>query len=501
MPTQSSGSSHLTVPTLVPTRDFPGGPSDHLQPRPLASSAPTPAQIQHLISLQQDYHKYCEALTISCPSQKPMDLAQFAAFQSISASLPPAPAIQPNLELQAELQELRTEIATLKRKRVSPGDDDYDGDEDHAETEHQLEKRRRRRRCGKKQAAKYILGNCTLDSLTPKQLETREELHEMVREQIYQLTGYHKNYFLVRRVGNQRIVPKEPPHLDPPLPQFWRLDFDAPVNRSPNSKIVQRVAELVYQAQQTGAETRKLKHPDVRFTEKDCQDFAKTVIRSIFQAYQTHMHPKNKGKKRLVSHSHNRRKGRQRQIKSNRVALVKDYINAYGEDPTPYLETDWMTEEISDWEHVTADLRTKRCNTALKKAGLSIPEAGVEDKRVVLEVRRPRWRSKKFRQVLANFEPLRADKMRYKCERPSHPRIDLKRPYVHPPPAHLAVYPLMISQHWIDKYAPNYEPDELPPSHDSNPPTYNSEYSTSESEVSDYNYELATPDQSGNEDN
>lgn len=72
-------------------------------------------------------------------------------------------------------------------------------------------------------------------------------------------------------------------------------------------------SELSHPLEQT-QDTCKLKHKNVKYTEGDCQEFAKTVIRSLASAYRTHIDPERKGKQRLDSHTKNRRVGRQHQV-------------------------------------------------------------------------------------------------------------------------------------------------------------------------------------------
>ncbi|EMD34887.1 hypothetical protein CERSUDRAFT_75777 [Gelatoporia subvermispora B] len=499
MPLQTSLNNFAHVPGLLGSQSVTGGPND--PPAPPAYNPAPNANVLQLLELQKQYEEYCKALTESCPGQQPMDLAQFAAYQSVASLIQPAPpAIQPNLELQAELRDLRNELEDLKRKKGSPDDDDYAADDDDEDTAHQTRKKRRRDRCRNKQADKYILSQKRKEDLSPAQLHTREELHHMVRDEVYQLTGYHKNYFPLRKATTDTIVPNHPPHPDHPLPPYWRLDLDIPVNRNPNLKVVKRAAQLVFCSQNPTHETCKLKYRNVKFTELDCQHFAKTVIRSIVCAYQTHHKPETKGKRRLQSHSNNRRVGRQHQLKTARLDVVAEYKAKYNEDPTPFLETDWMTDELSDWQHVDSDIRTKRRNAALRQAGLPSRTADGEDnKAVVLEVRRPRWRSTRFNKVVDRLDVLRLQKACKRRQMPSHPRVNFTRPYIAPPPTRTALYPVMLSRHWIEKYASKYTPDDMPQLKSNNPDGFDEEYS-SDSAVSNYDLDLATPESSENED-
>ncbi|OCH86189.1 hypothetical protein OBBRIDRAFT_838363 [Obba rivulosa] len=474
---------------LLGAQQIGGGPND---PAPQARHPPG-LDIQQIIAIQRDYQNYCEALTNTCPDQPPMEFAQYAAFQTVAAQLRPAPtAIEPNLEMHAEIVEMRRELEELKRKSNSTDDADYAGDAEDDPTAHQAKKKRRRKRSDKKQSDKYLLSKKKIEELTQAQLETREQLQEMIRDEVYLRTGYHKNYFPVREKIEDPMAPLQPPHPAEPLPRYWRLDFDVPVNVNPNAKVVRRAAEVVFGSQDPTSETCKLKHPNVRFTEHDCKEFAKTVIRSIVSAYRTHMDPEEKGKKRLQSHAHNRRSGRQRQLKSNRLAVAEEYQRLYGVDPTPLLETDWMSEELSDWNDAKPDLRTKRRNAALKMANLPVPPPGGKSDAVVLEVRRPRWRSKQYNKVIRGLDEIRASKMRKRRKRPAHPRIELSRPCTGPPSTRCTVFSMMISQHWEAKYAPRYSTDELPPHCDDNPPGFDDDYSTDSAE-STYDLELATP--------
>lgn len=82
-----------------------------------------------------------------------------------------------------------------------------------------------------------------------------------------------------------------------------------------------------------------------------------------------------------------------RQLKKDRAEqdIIDTYIKTYGTDPTPILETEYMSEEISQLD--TDDEVKKKAHRArlVEKAGLKDSDA--EDGVVVWEVVRKAWRS------------------------------------------------------------------------------------------------------------
>ena len=98
---------------LVPLGNLGAGPNQS----PAASSRPRAAPVpglQKFLDMQQKYYTYCDTLQENCPDQEPMALEQFAAFESLSEILrPPLGAIQPNLELEAQLQTIRNELEAV----------------------------------------------------------------------------------------------------------------------------------------------------------------------------------------------------------------------------------------------------------------------------------------------------------------------------------------------------------------------------------------------------
>ena len=60
-------------------------------------------------------------------------------------------------------------------------------------------------------------------------------------------------------------------------------------------------------------------------------------------------------------------------------------------DPTPFLETDWMSSDVSDIDTDNEESKANRKVSLATAAGLSARE--IEDGVVVWEVVKPAWRS------------------------------------------------------------------------------------------------------------
>ncbi|KAI0337533.1 hypothetical protein BDW22DRAFT_1433297 [Trametopsis cervina] len=267
----------------------------------------------------------------------------------------------------------------------------------------------------------------TLDDLTADENEIREYLMKCVRQEFGERTGTQK----VAMRGSNSNEESQDEESSHPIAANMRYQWDEDIHYMHNARIIQHIAQLVFQAQ-SNQETRTLPHTatTVQFTQHDVLSLVK-------------------GQMQL------RRMLRKRKLKEHRLHGVPQYIKDHGCDPTPFLRTPWMSEENSECSFSDEDERAEHQISLAKKSGLTTDEINSGTK--VLERLSLRWRSQKMNQLITELDQYRV--LYYVNQGKSVPgtvfrRVSIGRVRDDPPDTHnhAELYPFMLSRTWMSNH-------------------------------------------------
>ncbi|KZT04708.1 uncharacterized protein LAESUDRAFT_760994, partial [Laetiporus sulphureus 93-53] len=432
----------------MPLRGWhPSYPPPPTGPPATLPGAPVHPEIQTSVTFFHQYQLFAAEFQKNTPLGIPIpSIQQFAEFQGMLSghiphqqplAAPAVPAIQPHLDMQADIAQLRRELQEMKDKagRQHEENEGTDSESDAPVTKH------RRKTC-KSVTAKRIL-SLEKGNLSKRQAEVREELQEAVIGHLKTLTGLRRNPFPLQGDVNDENDDVDGSAQDKPSMEF---NFDETVTYEENAAIIRHIADLVYK-EQTNDVSRTITHPDVNFTKRDLEEFAKTRFRTWKRAYQAQKDELKKAAQ-LANQARNRRRRRQEQLKQLRGTAVKAYQKRFKVDPSPVLLTDWMSEACSDWsdEEEARDVHRQLLAT---KAGLTQEE--IEEGVKVLERRSLAWRSGQLCSVLAKLDQIVQTKRKGQGNAPiKMKRVDLQRPCTGVPPS--KIYPFAISMAWVKEH-------------------------------------------------
>ncbi|THG94711.1 hypothetical protein EW026_g6812 [Hermanssonia centrifuga] len=365
---------------------------------------PTWQEYQIMKQIQSGYTPEQRATPLAPPNIPPLAaLAQPAIDPAIIADE------RLNL-MHQEMQEMKAELARMKAAAEEADDERSDNDDTH------------RRKAKRKRTAPFIL--CVKNKkLSPNQQIVKEELRNIAKKEMQNLTGLTKNPFPINQDlcdstdEEDTSSSNAQPVAAAQMPVDLKSEVDSPTNRA----IIERVALLVYR-EQTNPETCTLtiKDDDITFTQRDVEELAK--------------------------------------LKEQRKQGIEQFKKDHdGVDPSCLLRTPWMSEAISELTTGSEATKITHQRHLAEKAGRTLQD--ILDGEKILEKRPLAWRSHTVNEV---FEQL--DKNRRKILRKRKksittlPRYDLGRVQQNPPgPTTPRIYSFMISRRWYK----NHEGDTL----------------------------------------
>ncbi|KAG2045623.1 hypothetical protein BDR06DRAFT_1051460 [Suillus hirtellus] len=245
----------------------------------------------------------------------------------IPQSLPPSDqhTIQPDLETVSDVQALWSICKNLQHKvnclKCGHKDDGDEADDEDKPTDKGMHQKKKKK-LTKDKIQTYLL-NCPLQEISAAEKTTCEELQECLDTAIFDVTGTSMDTIETDDSdgGDANIVWNEQ--------NFMYVGF----------------------GKDREAETCTLGHKDISFTKKDIIVFTKDKFWNLKCKYAEVMDSSKRAKhqKQKVV---NKRKKCCKQLCKDRAdpSVIEAYTKEYGTDPTLLLETDYMSEELSELE-------------------------------------------------------------------------------------------------------------------------------------------------------
>ncbi|KAJ7887815.1 hypothetical protein B0H14DRAFT_3430427 [Mycena olivaceomarginata] len=334
------------------------------------------------------------------------------------------PALQPprDIAFDTRLEALEREVEDLKTKKRTNSDSDAP-----------LSKRAKKRT----KPSVYILRNA--GNLSLSQIVVRKQLMKKIKVEGTRLTGRRNDS------DSDSDDDSNPPRSGPSLPHLC-YDFSANVDHPTNTKVIDRIADLVWSEQHDPkSSTFSLAHADVVFSREDLVEFAKTNFRSWKKNWKADNDPEL-GRKHAKAESKGRQEMRRKEA-TNRLKVVPAYKKEHQRDPGFMLETDWMSDEISGPDTDDEEAKDAHRRRLIRAARLDTQE---KDK-AVWEVVRPGFQSLEMTEIKDELDKILKAKNSAKKNRSraSVPRVRLGNTHNRPPAN--TIWPCMLSQDWYDE--------------------------------------------------
>ncbi|KAJ6546299.1 hypothetical protein DFH09DRAFT_1507850 [Mycena vulgaris] len=365
---------------------------------------------------------------------------QFLQQQQMHTPMPPPPAgppppfptsiIDPILRKTSDrthderLETLERELSELKAaKRLPVTSDNTSGSS------------KRRKKTTK--TSPYILKEPK--GLTTEQTETRRRLMKMCKTELTNLTG---------RTNSSESDAEDADSESESTPtrsSHNRLvfDFSQNVDHPTNVKVFDQVSKLIWTEQQNpDSETFSLPHKDVKFTRSDLVEFAKGTFRTLRRKWKAEQ-DETLASKQAKSESDNRQLMRRRELKDNRLKAVPKYKKIKRHDPAFILETDWMTDEISQPDTDDEDKKAAHRRRLVREARLNATQT--EDP--LWERVRPGFQSSEMQEIKDVLDAILRQPGK-KRPRNRVRRVDLGAIHNRIPAG--IVWPFMVSQDWYE---------------------------------------------------
>ncbi|KAG2350556.1 hypothetical protein BDR05DRAFT_993938 [Suillus weaverae] len=315
----------------------------------------------------------------------------------------PPPIIQPDLESASELQQ-----------------DDNDDADDKGNREQIASRPKKKKKSMKDKERMYLL-NHPLQDLSPAEKMTCEELQKCLDDVIFDVTG-----ILMDTIEDDDSNNQDSDDMTEADKMHFDFSNEKGVKTTCNKMVLDHVTKIVWD-EQSNNESCTLGHNHVKFTQKDVLAFAKDKFCNLKRKYLE------------VTDDIKRQKRQQHKLKKDCAEqdIIDAYIKAYGIDPTPILETEYMSEEISQLD--TDD-----------DAGLK--DSNAEDGVVVWEVVCEAWRSVDFNLTIEQLDKIRWSVRREsgQAKRGHTKRVNLGT--LKNDALDIMVYPFMISTDWLVAY-------------------------------------------------
>ncbi|KAJ7036198.1 hypothetical protein C8F04DRAFT_1181726 [Mycena alexandri] len=340
----------------------------------------------------------------------------------IDPSLLPAPAATPDERLSAVERELHELKASVAQKRSND------------DPPHKPSKKSKR--------TVYMLKESK--NLSVEQLEVRKVLMRKIKVELRTLTGTKESSDSSTDSGSERDTPSASTSSSPLL----SFDFDSNVDLPANMAVITRAADLIFKEQSDPtASTFSLPHITVRFTHSDLAHFGKTTFRGWKKKYRGEHDPEVRAKQERQA-SRDRQGMRRKELKQKRLKAVREYKKQHKKDPACLLETEWMSDEISEPDTDDDEKKAERRRQLRRMAGLSRAQKDTE----VWEVVRPGFQSVEAAEVKDELDRLskvsKARNGRKKTANRTILRSSLGNTHNRHPTRKL--WPFMLSRDWYD---------------------------------------------------
>ncbi|TFK52673.1 hypothetical protein OE88DRAFT_1807545 [Heliocybe sulcata] len=333
---------------------------------------------------------------------------------------------------------------------IDPEDaDDEDDDPDHQQTEEERDEARDAHRW-----RELVDGPLTVPQQKAKLL-----LQRLERTKFRELTGVKKGDIWpdVDEVRNHVVDGQEV--------EYYTPDFDEDVTHATNTAICKRVASTVYQEVKAyKKQPGELCHPDVYFNERTIEELAKTTYRGFRDEARTQRDEERQQRKR--SNQSRTRQYERRVLKLGHLKeMVPTYIERYGNDPSPILHPDILSDYASGPDAETSESKRRwkiRMGAKLGYDYKSIPKIAWA-KMEFWEHIIPEWRSDEATTIVNRLHRLYLKSLdskalkRYKAYR----IIDSNRTSKIPPAISPSPWDFTISMKWWDAEGKKWKKETL----------------------------------------
>ncbi|KAJ6475198.1 hypothetical protein DFH09DRAFT_1379785 [Mycena vulgaris] len=324
------------------------------------------------------------------------------------------------------LESLERELSELKaEKRL------------HVPSENTSSKRRKKNT----KPSPYILKEPK--GLTAEQTETRRKLMRMCRTELINLTGRLSSNESDAEDADSESESTQARSSQPRLV----FDFSQNVDHETNIKVLDQVATLIWTEQQnTASKTFCLPHKEIKFTRSDLAEFAKGTFRTWRRKWKAEQ-DETLARKQAKAESENRQLMRRRELKENRLKAVPNFKKSKRRDPAFILETDWMTDEISQPNTDDEERKSAHRRRLVREARLNVTQS--DDP--LWERVRPGFQSSDMEEIKDALDAILKDLAKLpgkKRPRNRVRRIDLGHTHNRIPAG--IVWPFMVSQDWYD---------------------------------------------------
>ncbi|KAG1803020.1 uncharacterized protein BJ212DRAFT_1487237 [Suillus subaureus] len=376
-------------PPPPPYPPLSGGPND---------PPPAPVALHNLLAnLAPDV-----LLTLAAQAVQGQPQQNLPRQNHVPQSLPPSDqhAIQPDLETVLDVQALWSICENLQHEvnhlKCGHKDDGDEADDEDEPTDKGMHQKKKKKKLMKGKIWTYLL-NRPLQELSAAEKTTHEELQECLDTAIFDVTG--------TSMDTIETDDSDGGNGGEDLQEGEKLQFafggDKGVQAMCNKKIIDCAANIVWNEQ---------------------------------------------NKQKVV----NKRKKHHKQLCKDRVdpSVIEAYTKEYGTDLTLLLETEYMSEELSELETDNEEEKKAHHKILLQKAGFIGSD---EEDAVVWEVVRQEWRSKDFNDIVEQIDKIRQrlhQEVKNKQVHTKHVNIGTVKDHA----PEIPVYPFMLSNDWLAKF-------------------------------------------------
>ncbi|THH14263.1 hypothetical protein EUX98_g9629 [Antrodiella citrinella] len=465
---------------MRPPTGPPGNHTSNNQIPPSGQSVPG-GNMQQLISEYASFQRMVEAECKKNPGMGALSWSDFIAFKSLDTTataplFPNQPPGEPSLNMPNIQQPINVNLQqefTFAGNSTGAQAHGADTTFPSTDTGHNSDDEREANLGAKR---KFDLHAKPFRELSKDQQVLRNLFQAHIRTEMQRLTGLRKDPFPLKPRNTDSDDDLDPDSEDAPSEPRMLLRMDQAVDHPANIAVIQRAATLVM-IQELDVSTRTMEQDqlDITWTREDLVECGKGVWRTWKRAWKT-QHDGSLSSKKVEQQMQQRRQSRQHAIKERRMKAVRIYTKRNNLDPSPMLQSEWMTEEVSGWSDAD-ETANRACRREIGlKMGYSEEEiaAGVK----VLEKRSLGWRSKQINSVYHALDDIVTEMERKRNTefQSKFRRVDLGRKQMKlPARGKKLIYPMMISS----KYVP--EDETLTNKYRKhNPPGFNGPYSTDE---------------------
>ncbi|KAL5521121.1 hypothetical protein ACEPAG_9043 [Sanghuangporus baumii] len=300
--------------------------------------------------------------------------------------------------------------------------------------------RKRRKKAGRKSTRRLILMKKGAE-LTSAEKQTKKRLRNAIIYELHEQSGIKnkKNATLPspENAGEQVVDGKK----------ILVPDLSESVEHFANGLLIEQAVHIVDNDQEK-SETRVVTDDTVQYSRDDLRELAKAQLRKWRRQFKINTNP-NEKKKHDLRNLRNTRRQRRSQLKEDRLKVVKAYKRKFGASPTCLLETDYMSEYVSQKDDGNEQEKEDYKKKLQQAARLT--EAQIRAKVPVWERRQPLFRSSELNKVYEELDKLVEERLAKKKK--THirvPRVCFNDVFVDVPP--VKTYPFMIDEMWYEDH-------------------------------------------------